>query len=199
MIGLPITAPLGIARSSISLSSATFVNLAYMQLLFLMFLSTIAPGDLGPTGKVSFCFLQRLLSLVYNNLSDPSAWRGCQHLNELLNMQYFIPSIEPELTRIYELPSSSVSQEPKLSVSSSVTNDLSNDSKPSSATPTDGTSTTAVTNPDNEIDSQLLLHPDKVPNLISAFNLSSLAAAEILTAIEQAKSRIKKERKKQKS
>lgn len=98
-----------------------------------------------------------------------------------MSLQYFQPSPDPVLDRIYD--SSSSAHTDKLSVSSTVSESPLSE-KPISSSPT-------VDDP--RINDQILLQPDLVPELVSSLELVPSAEAEILRAIEQAKLRLKKE------
>jgi hypothetical protein len=205
-------------------------------------------GGPGRTGKVRVSL--KIVSVEGLMTPNLIAWRGSQYLNGLVKLQYFIPTNEPELDGIYELPSppsipspshnrnvpeesapsstaSHNEQSPTVApapnsipATTSTSTDIGTAATHAGADATDGpkinsdptlntrtnpkvdssdpnTNLNLNTHPDAEIDSHLLLHPEVVPHLISAFKLSSVAGADILTAIEQAKARIRKERKKQ--
>jgi hypothetical protein len=85
--------------------------------------------------------------------------------------------------------STTSSGSPKLSEDVS----LSNKSTTTTTTPVSKDVTT------DDIESQLLLRPEDVSDIVSKFDLQPSVGAEILRAIEQAKTRLKKEAKQSKS
>jgi hypothetical protein len=95
-------------------------------------------------------------------------------------LQYFQPTVDPVLNRIYDVSSS---RSDKLSVSSTVSGSPTPE-KPISSSPTED---------DPRINDQILLRPDSVPDLVASLELVPSAEAEILRAIEQVKLRLKKE------
>jgi hypothetical protein len=94
--------------------------------------------------------------------------------------QYFQPTVDPALDKVYDISSS---RSDKLSVSSAVSESPSPE-KPISSSPTED---------DPRINDQILLRADSVPGLVASLELVPSAEAEILRAIEQVKLRLKKE------
>jgi hypothetical protein len=106
---------------------------------------------------------------------------------QLVNQQYFEPTIDPTLDRIYDSPSTipkdQTSAASKLSVTEP-TLDSSTEAKAPSSCSIDS---------DPAIECQILLRPTDVPIITSSFNLSPTVGAELLRAMDQSRMRLKKE------
>lgn len=185
MLGLPVTAPIGIARTSLSLS---------LPLLNPFSLSPPPPALIGlsaviPNVPFYFCAWRAWCHRKGVSIFVPSfppiltlfvAWNGAGYFNRLIAQEYFQPSAEPILDRIYE--ASQASRSLKLSVTDTVSESSLSEKEPSS-----------TTKPDPQIDDQILLTPKDVPTLIESLQLEPTTEAELLRAIEQTRLRLKKE------
>ncbi|PVG00248.1 hypothetical protein CPB86DRAFT_782838 [Serendipita vermifera] len=151
LLGLPITAPIGIA-------------------------------PIIPNVPFYFC--------GWRAWSHWKALGATTYLNQLVTLQYFQPSNDPTLDSIYNRSLVSMTGNtastgsPNLSVSEDV-------SLNKSTTTTPATKDTST----DDIESQLLLRPDDVPEIVAKFELQPSVGAELLRAIEQVKMRLKKEAK----
>jgi len=108
------------------------------------------------------------------------------YLNQLVDHQYFEPTIVPKLDEIYDssstIPKDRISAPSKLSI----TEPTSDPSAEKKASP-------SSIDTDPLIESQFLLRPADVPIITSSFNLSPTVGAELLRAMDQSRMRLKKE------
>ena len=122
------------------------------------------------------------------------AWRSSTYLNQLFTQQYFEPTTDGTLDKIYD--SSSVITEggsiPIVTPSKLSITDSTQD------TPEKKEEDTPSIESDPAVESQMLLRPADIPALTSEFNLPPAVGAEILRALDQSRMRLKKELKEEK-